>query len=226
MSDKYLSIGTICQLKGQSSKIMITGFHDVIYNGNIKTYDYQGCIYPEGLLLHNKESYFNHEDIEQVIFNGYVGEEHLVLNDILNKTLNPVTSSSTAPVSDIKFDKNGVVVFSEGESINGDPDKIVDKSTFSDIKFDENGYVVSAVENEPVVNPFIPDYQLSPANEPKDKPDISIFKNLKFDENGYVISEDTISSPNDNSNQAPIELLNDEEVSTIKFDDQGLVISE
>ena len=53
MIDKYLPIGTVCTLKGNNKKVMVIGFFSVEYNGNIKMYDYQGCSYPEGILLKN-----------------------------------------------------------------------------------------------------------------------------------------------------------------------------
>ena len=66
-----LPIGSIVYLKDGNQKIMILNRGAVISQNNTQVYfDYTGALYPEGL---NPEQvfYFNREDIDEVIWEGY-----------------------------------------------------------------------------------------------------------------------------------------------------------
>ena len=103
-NDKYLPVGTVCLLKNATKKIMITGF--LIKNnldGNM--YDYIGCLYPEGVITSNKTLLFNHEQIERVLYKGYVNEDEIdvkkELAQITNQNLDSKTVDSLASNNDI-----------------------------------------------------------------------------------------------------------------------------
>lgn len=66
----YCPNGSVVLLKGSPLKIMIVG--TVILNLQSKgvVYDYMGCKYPEGFLDKESLFYFNHKDIETVLFLG------------------------------------------------------------------------------------------------------------------------------------------------------------
>ena len=49
-------------------------------------YDYVACLYPEGNISDEYTYLFNHSDISEVVFKGYVnGEEIALSNDIVKE---------------------------------------------------------------------------------------------------------------------------------------------
>ncbi len=71
-----LSIGSIVYLNEGTSKVMIVNRGPLVTDGEGEQvmYDYTGCLYPEGLDANNV-LYFNHENIDKVVFEGYTDEE-------------------------------------------------------------------------------------------------------------------------------------------------------
>lgn len=212
MKDKYLPIGTVCSIKGKNKKIMITGFYGVEFNGNFKINDYLGCVYPEGLLLPNSTCFFNHSDIEEILFMGFVNDDQRKFKNMLNKLTGNDDSNdyqkddwslaSSGSYSKLLFDENGVVVLAE-------PVKETKKN--SKINFDKDGFVISE-ETLDIENPFYKDY----SNVAKKYTENfnSIFTKYEFDENGVVVSDKS------NIDSKKQELLN-----KINFDENGFVIS-
>jgi hypothetical protein len=47
-------------------------------------YDYIGCFYPEGYINPEYTFVFDHEDIEEIIFVGFVNEEEETFIELLN----------------------------------------------------------------------------------------------------------------------------------------------
>lgn len=183
MKEKYLPIGTICQIKGNINLIMIKGYYGRTYNNIIKNYDYIGCKYPEGDLLENYNVFFNHTDIVSIVFNGYESVEFKKLNGILF-SLEGDNSKIVKPQIDddmvYKFDENGVVVF-DGKS--------------SQITSDEGRNSLDS--NKEILNPFVKNYDEIKINKPNSSQDI--FKKYTFDENGVVIGEEVIQKENQKS---------------------------
>lgn len=70
-----LPIGSIVYLKEGTSKIMILNRGPILEVEDEKQmFDYSGCIYPQGLVPDNV-FYFNQENIDQVVFEGFKNEE-------------------------------------------------------------------------------------------------------------------------------------------------------
>jgi len=71
-----LPIGSIVYLKEGTSKIMIVNRGPLVpsENDGRVMYDYTGCLYPEGLDAKNV-FYFNHENVDKVLFEGFKDEE-------------------------------------------------------------------------------------------------------------------------------------------------------
>jgi len=70
-----LPIGSIVYLKEGTSKIMILNRGPIIeQEGEHTMFDYSGCFYPQGLVPENV-FYFNHENIDDVVFEGYKDNE-------------------------------------------------------------------------------------------------------------------------------------------------------
>ena len=209
MEQKYLPIGSVCTLKGKNKKIMITGYYSIEFTGNIKIYDYIGCLYPEGLLGSDHGISFNHSEIENIDFIGFKnrdGENFLkLLNNVSDEKSEP-TISSSKNYSKIVFDENGVVVMAEP----------VDNSNSSKYEFDEDGTVIG------ISNPFHKEYEqkeetpvdnwdILKETDDEESPEEELLKGslnkIEFDENGVVIS----TGENKNKEQ-------------YKFDSNGVVI--
>ena len=93
-NSKFLPIGTVVMLKEGKKRIMITGFvSTAIENNNKIIYDYSGCIYPEGLLSSNQVCLFNHEQIQEIFFKGFVDEEEIEFKKNLNELVSSLSKN-------------------------------------------------------------------------------------------------------------------------------------
>lgn len=75
MTNELLPLGSIIYLEEATTKLMIVGRGPIFESDGENVYsDYVGIIYPEGI---NPEDaiFFNHENIEKVVFEGYKDEE-------------------------------------------------------------------------------------------------------------------------------------------------------
>lgn len=72
---KLLPIGSVVRLKNGDIKLMILN-RAPLYNKNgvIGYFDYSACIYPTGK-VEDQVYFFNHENIEEIYFKGYIDEE-------------------------------------------------------------------------------------------------------------------------------------------------------
>ena len=73
--EKYLPIGSVVLLKNAKKKVMVIGYLGKGTNVNDKTFDYIGCMYPLGMIDSKKNLLFNHDQIEQFFYVGYVDNE-------------------------------------------------------------------------------------------------------------------------------------------------------
>jgi len=74
--EKYLPIGSVVLLKNGKKRVMVTGFAATALEvENPKMYDYIGCLYPEGIISSDKNLLFDHEQIDQIYYLGYIDEE-------------------------------------------------------------------------------------------------------------------------------------------------------
>lgn len=70
---KLLPIGTVVTLKEGKKSLMIIGIMQK--DDEDKVYDYIACVYPEGYINSELFFLFNHEDVENVRFVGYIDAE-------------------------------------------------------------------------------------------------------------------------------------------------------
>ena len=84
--EKYLPIGSVVLLKDAKKRIMITGFAG--QGEGTKTYDYIGCLYPEGVISSDQNLLFDHEQIKDIYYIGYVDKEWKELEIKLKEALN------------------------------------------------------------------------------------------------------------------------------------------
>ena len=97
MKEKFLPIGTVVLLKTGTKKIMITGFLPVAKDKTV--YDYSACLFPEGIISNKQTAVFNHDQIAEVIQEGYSNEETAQFVGALNELIaqqNIVTSDGPA----------------------------------------------------------------------------------------------------------------------------------
>lgn len=72
----FFPLGSIVKIRGSIRKTMIIGRGLMaLVNGKALYFDYGGCLFPEGI-LGDQIVYFNHQDVEEVIFSGYENEEN------------------------------------------------------------------------------------------------------------------------------------------------------
>lgn len=89
--EKYLPIGTIVLLRGGQKRIMITGFCCVSNDDQTKTFDYSGCLYPEGFISSDKTLLFDHSQIEKIYYLGYSDEEEKQFKTNLKEMLKNIS---------------------------------------------------------------------------------------------------------------------------------------
>lgn len=84
--EKFLPIGTVVLLKGGEKRLMITGFCSVGDGDESKVWDYNGCLYPEGVINSKKVFLFNHEQIEEISHLGLaLDDEEIKFKEKLNE---------------------------------------------------------------------------------------------------------------------------------------------
>lgn len=86
----YLPLGSVVFVRNGIKELMIIArCLGAKINDEVQMFDYGACTYPEGL-LGDQIMYFNHEDIDKVIFSGYSNEMDsrmvATLNDFMEKT--------------------------------------------------------------------------------------------------------------------------------------------
>lgn len=73
--EKYLPLGSVVLLKEAKKRIMVIGFMGRAQETGDKTFDYIGCLYPEGILSSDKNLMFNHDQIDKIFYLGLVDDE-------------------------------------------------------------------------------------------------------------------------------------------------------
>lgn len=77
-----LPIGSVVKIKNEENLLMITGY--MVEHEN-KKYDYNVCVYPDGILSLNELLVIKKDQIEKVIYEGYKNSSYELLNNIINK---------------------------------------------------------------------------------------------------------------------------------------------
>ncbi|EPU19824.1 hypothetical protein SAG0135_00015 [Streptococcus agalactiae LMG 14609] len=83
--DKIHTLGSVIELKNDSHKVMITSRFPLYDNeGQLGYFDYSGCIFPISI-VGNETYFFNLEDIDKVLFEGYYDENEEEMQKIFLK---------------------------------------------------------------------------------------------------------------------------------------------
>lgn len=69
-----LPIGSVVLLKGAEKRLMIFGIRQTS-SDNKREFDYVGVLYPEGNMGENVRFMFDDDDIEEIVFRGYMDTE-------------------------------------------------------------------------------------------------------------------------------------------------------
>ena len=72
--EKYLPIGSVVLLHEGEKTVMIYG-RQQLHIDTDAVFDYVACLYPEGNIDQEYTYLFNHEQIREVVFRGFVNEE-------------------------------------------------------------------------------------------------------------------------------------------------------
>ena len=81
---KWLPIGSIVKLKNIKKAVMVYG-RDQIQKKKKKNFDYVSVPYPEGNITEEFNLFFNHNMIEEVLFEGFINDEEIMMQKKLNK---------------------------------------------------------------------------------------------------------------------------------------------
>ena len=81
MKEKYLPVGTVVTLKEATKKVMIMGYFPM--SDDNKVFDYNACLYPEGVLNPKESLAFNHDKIKKINHLGMEDEEYQKFNEQL-----------------------------------------------------------------------------------------------------------------------------------------------
>lgn len=103
--EKFLPIGSVCLLKGAKKRVMITGFLATGKETGNKTFDYMGCIFPEGILSSEQNLLFDHEQIDKIFYLGYSDDEQKALS-IRLKELDNKNEPNDGEISEISTSNN------------------------------------------------------------------------------------------------------------------------
>ncbi len=106
MKEKYLPIGTVVLLTNGTKKVMITGYLPIDVEADNKMYDYTGCLFPEGIIIDSETLAFNHDQIQEIIFEGLNNEETeefiKTIKSIANINNQPAVNSAIAQPTEEK----------------------------------------------------------------------------------------------------------------------------
>lgn len=85
MNNKLLSIGSVVLLKDANKRVMVIGYYPtIVVDGNETTYDYSGCLFPEGVMDSKNSMLFNHSDVDKIFYYGLMDEEQ---NDFMTRLM-------------------------------------------------------------------------------------------------------------------------------------------
>ena len=80
----FLPLGSVVVVKGGVKKAMIISRGlGVTLGDGVKYFDYGGCLYPEGL-VGDQVLYFNHADINKVVFEGFSDDDNELMVENIN----------------------------------------------------------------------------------------------------------------------------------------------
>lgn len=81
---EYLPLGSIVVVNGSVKKyVIIARGLQLNVKGSVQYFDYGACMYPEGL-MGDQVMYFQHSNINKVVFKGFSDEDDKMMVDNIN----------------------------------------------------------------------------------------------------------------------------------------------
>ena len=120
MKEKYLPIGTVVMLKGGKKRVMICGYCMIDEKNQDIVYDYDGCMFPEGILNSNQALLFNHDQIEKIYFVGLEDQEEKEFVEKLKMTVNATQGNQASS------EQNGNAAHEQNNEISDSIAEILD----------------------------------------------------------------------------------------------------
>ena len=90
---QLLPIGSVVMLKNGTKAVMVAGFYTSSGDNPDKVFDYSGCMYPEGMLGSDQTLLFDHDQIKEVLFTGYISDEEVEFKKKLAQAFNTLYNS-------------------------------------------------------------------------------------------------------------------------------------
>ncbi|MDU8925627.1 DUF4176 domain-containing protein [Pasteurellaceae bacterium LIM206] len=88
---KYYPLGTVVRVGGGEDLLMIiTRLPLTVEDGITGYFDYAACIYPVGVDFNSESYFFNHEDIVEVLFEGYINPLEEKIQQYYDEHINTV----------------------------------------------------------------------------------------------------------------------------------------
>ena len=92
IKEHILPLGTVLKVKKGKGELMVAGRAQLYNNqGVIGYFDYAAIRYPQGLASNSDFLFFNDEDIEEVIFEGYRSEQEIAFAESYEESISKVT---------------------------------------------------------------------------------------------------------------------------------------
>ena len=85
MSEPLLPIGSVVRVKDGDFKLIVVGFYP---ESDDRSYDYLGAPYPQGLLEFPNFLLFDYEQIDEVLFKGYIDKAGSAALDAARQLMN------------------------------------------------------------------------------------------------------------------------------------------
>jgi len=92
IKDHILPLGTVVKVKKGVQELMIIG-RAQLYNsgGTIGYFDYAAVLYPQGIISNSQFLFFNDEDVEEVVFEGYRNEAEIAFAESYEESVGKST---------------------------------------------------------------------------------------------------------------------------------------
>jgi len=87
MNKNLLPIGSVVELKNSTRKVFISGFKIKKDGDSSEIYDYIGYPYPQGFSDRNFNLLFNHEQIKNICYLGYVTQDEEIFKQTLYNSI-------------------------------------------------------------------------------------------------------------------------------------------
>lgn len=97
MQSKILPIGTVVYFEDMDKTFMIIGrAMQTEQKGELKLFDYCGCMFPEGL-INSKLIYFNQDDIDDIVFRGLINSDEVAVSKYIIDNIGDKLSTEFKP---------------------------------------------------------------------------------------------------------------------------------